>query len=127
MNILIFGPQNRSIVASNSESSRINKYPSSKRAKKEKREEKKKLSSWQKRRQTSASVDKLHGHRLSRGQIMRMNSADNESLAKGGLPPSSSSSSPSWPVARNIARGLRMPFDDYYRGPRHVSRHSTRW
>lgn len=29
------------------------------------------------------------------------------------------------PVARNIARGLRMPFDDYYRGPRHVSRHST--
>lgn len=36
MNILIFGPQNRSIVASNSESSRINKYPSSKRAKKRK-------------------------------------------------------------------------------------------
>lgn len=56
---------------------------------------------------------------------MRMNSADNESLArpKGFAP---LPSPPSCPVARNIARGLRMPFDDYYRGPRHVSRHSTR-
>ena len=52
---------------------------------------------------------------------MRMNSADNESLAGPGVFPLPRRT----PVARNIARGLRMPFDDYYRVPRHVSRHST--
>lgn len=71
------------------------------------------------RARNPATVDKLHGHRLSRGQIMRMNSVDNESLVRHDFSP--------WrPVARNIPRELRMPFDDYYRGPRHVSRHSTR-